>query len=173
MIEQRERLTEALKVSSDRAIAARADRMLWLSANTRPVPSVVIGRIEEMALLNQATGCFFDGHFIGSVMVAAAYVEQQLIYELLDRGLTKDDKLRVSDAIKLAKRHTLFDATLLDRIDALAELRNSYAHFRLLTHPTSFAARFQKAGLHPELIRENDAHEGLQVMYEVFHATLR
>lgn len=170
---ERQRLIDALKVSSDGAIAARADRMLWLSANTRPVPPVIIGRVEELALLNQATGCFFDGHYIGSVMVAGAYVEQQLVYELLDRGLTNDDKLRASEAIELGKRHTLLEATLLDRIDALAELRNSYAHFRPLTHPTSFAARFQKAGLHPELIRENDAHEALQVMYEVFHATLR
>jgi hypothetical protein len=30
-----------------------------------------------------------------------------------------------------------------------------------------------KAGVHPDVIRENDAHEALQVMNEVFHATRR
>lgn len=173
MNQQREKLIEALKATSDGSIAQRADRILWVSANTKDVPSVITGRVEELALLNEAKNSFFAGQFIATIIVAAAYVEQQVVYELLDRKLTSDDKLRASDAIKLARKHQSLAGALLDRIDAVAELRNSYAHFRDLTHPTSFSARFRKAGVHPDVLRVNDAHEALQVMDEVFHATLR
>lgn len=172
MSEQRDRLIDALKASSDRLIEGRADRILWVSANTNDVPPIITGRVEELALFNEAKKCFFGAHFIATIVVAAAYVEQQLVYELLDRGLTINDRLRVSEAIELARKHQVLDGALLDRIDAVAELRNSYAHYRDLTHPTSFSARFQKAKVHPDVIRENDAHEALRVMDEVFHATL-
>lgn len=51
--------------------------------------------------------------------------------------------------------------TLLDEIDALARLRNPYAHYRSFCHPDSLRASAGVAGQDPEVILQSDCERFL------------
>ena len=159
-------------MSDERQRDARANRIMWLSANQFE-PGAVMGPAEALALRSEARYSFINGHFIGAVLLAMAFVEQTLVTELLDRDLTNDVELRASDALKLAAAHAVFDDNMLARAKQMADRRNAYAHLKSPEHKQSFAYRFFAAQTHPDLIREQDAKDALVLMDDYFRATLK
>jgi hypothetical protein len=67
--EDRARLVEALSQSDESVRGERADRIVWLSQHNMS-PGIVVGRLEPMNLMQEASDSFVNGHFIACLLLA-------------------------------------------------------------------------------------------------------
>jgi hypothetical protein len=169
--EGRARLIEALSQSDELVRGERADRIVWLSQHNMS-PGIVVGRLEPMNLMQEASDSFVNGHFIACLLLAMAFIEHTVMDELVDASIEKQGSTFVG-ALVTAKRHKLIDEDLIDRVDTLRQRRNPYAHRKPPGHEYSLGTRLHQENIHPKFILEADAKEALELMYGFFRATLR
>ena len=165
-----EQLMAALEAADARTRTDRADRITWLSQH-RMMPAIVMGRTETMRILTEAADAFVSGQFVASLVLATAFVEHALMEELQDLGHVQG--CTFERAIQLAGQHQVFEPILVKRIDDLRLKRNPFTHLKKDGHVHSMGTRFRAGNVHPIQMIEDDAKEALQVMYEVFRATLK
>ena len=166
----RDKLLTALAESDEMRRSARADRILWLS-DYRVSVGMFEGPMDTVALLNEAHDCFVEGHFIGALLTAVAFIEHTISVELLGRGLLKYGDT-FDKAIKVATTHDVFPPEMLEQTNKLREIRNPFAHRKPPTHEHTFGNRFRKQGIHPQAILEQDAKESVILMNQLFKRAL-
>ncbi|NMG73714.1 hypothetical protein [Aromatoleum diolicum] len=169
--QRRQRLIQALCKSDSLRRNARADRIEWLSLHTNR-PSFIAGRAETLQLLQEAHDTFVDGHFAGTLMIAMAVIEHCVVEHLQLRRLTQGSPT-FAQAVRLATETKLFPPDWLARATRLSHRRNPFAHLKDENHPHSLGARVQSEDRHPRAIMEEDAKDALELMSNIFIATLR
>lgn len=152
----------------------KAERATWL-ASLGTLPSAYMGEMEPMQLLREARACYVEGHFMATILAAAAHVEHNLAEELELRGIVASGgSLSFDKAIAAAHDNDLFrDPDVRAKIDALRLMRNPLTHRKPAGHVWTIATRFRQQKRHPMLILEEDAMLALEVMHGLFFATLR
>lgn len=169
--EPRQKLLKALSQSDAMRRDARADRIEWLSLHIN-IPSFIAGRAETLHLLEEARNTFVDGHFVSALLIAMAVIEHTLVEDLQLQQLTQGSPT-FGQALSLAKDKRLFPPDWLERATRLSHRRNPYAHLKDEDHPHALGARIQSENRHPRSIMENDAKDALELMSNIFIATLR
>lgn len=167
----RDKLIDLLKESDDRRREKRADRIIWMGTH-KSRPCLIMGRPETLALLSEAEEAFREGHFISVQLLALAYLEHNIVEELLERSLTKD-RVKFVRALQLARENEILEAELIERIDRLRKIRNPFVHLRRNDDPDTFGNRYISRETHPLAMLEDDAREAFKVMYLVFSALLK
>lgn len=165
------RLLKALEQSDELRRSERADRIIWLSQHNMR-PEAFMGPVDTMTILNEAQESFIDGHFIGAILLAAAFIEHTVVDELIEKKKAKPG-VQFVEALRLAGDHNLLPADLLNRAEALRARRNPFAHRKSPDHAHSFGNRFLARKVHPRVILEEDAQEALSLMYAIFRETLK
>ncbi|MBC2758528.1 hypothetical protein [Thiobacillus sp.] len=168
--ESTDMLLQALAESDEHRRLGRAERILWVSALC-PQIGAVFGPLDTMSILNEARECFIEGHYIATVLLAMAFVEHTVMDELADSGLGRPGKFSL--ALDAAAKKQLFPDELLSRTRNLSLIRNAFTHRKRSDNPDNFGYRFQRRGVHPAKILEEDAKQFLALMYEYFRCTLK
>lgn len=167
----REKLLEALESSDARRRTGRAERIEWLSLHQR-TPPIYAGRTETLQVFHEARDTFVDGYYVGSLLLALAFLEHTIIEELRLLGHTKGFP-SFAQAIELARERKVFPEDWLKRAKALSHRRNAYCHPQDDEHALSLGNRIRLEDRHPTAIMEADAKKALELMYDLFVATLR
>lgn len=167
----RDRLMSALEESDQRRRIGRAERIEWLSLHESQ-PSVMFERTETMRILQEARETFVDGHFVASLLLATSFIEHTLAEELQLLQHAKGS-LSFVEALKLASAHKVFPEDWIIRAEALRLKRNPFAHLKEAGNKHTMGARYRELRMHPVAMLESDAKDALDLMYNLFVATLR
>lgn len=132
----------------------------------------MMGRPDTMRLLSEAPETYVHGQFVASLMLAAAYVEHTLMEELERAGVEKK-RMSLELAIEEARQRKLFAEDWLRRADSVRLKRNPFSHLRRPDDPDTLGQRYMRLSTHPDALMQADAEEALELMYDMFVATLR
>lgn len=164
------RLVAALEESDKNRRIGRAERSIWLSEHEFN-PGIVMGRMDTMALMQEARESFVDGHHIATLVLAIAFIEHTLVEYLISRDLAKP-KINFQDVLKICFRKSLFPNDWIERTDKLRLYRNPFTHLKPVNDEHRFDTRYKNQRVHPTVILETDAKEALTLLYLFFQATL-
>lgn len=167
----RETVLESLKWSDEQRREERADRLQWLSQHNTSTGGVLWATHSEMEvfeLRDEAQRSYIEGLYIGTVLLAMAFVEQTIVARVLYDDPAQDASMYVWEAIKLARARKLFDEDLLDRALAMGKVRNACAHLRTIEHEFSFSRRWLAQKVHPDAVRDSNARNALVLMDDYF-----
>jgi len=165
-----DKLIEALVHSDEERRTGRAERIRWVSQYDSST-GMIMGEVELMNLLREARECFVDGHYIATLVLATALIEHVIAEELERAGNGKPASFE--QAIKTARRGSLFPEALLAAADRLRILRNPFAHRKPAEHEHTLGNRYISQRRHPRLLLEEDARSAIVAMYGHFKHTLR
>lgn len=168
-------ILESLESSDDKRRKERAERLQWLLKHNADKCGPWMGSSSEMevfALRNEAQQSYIEGLYIGTVLLAMAFVEQTIVAGVLHKDATQKDDMWVSQAIKVARTQKVFDDDLLDRAVVMADIRNACAHLRTMEHQFSFTRRWLEQKCHPQQVRDDDARKALELMDDFYVVTL-
>lgn len=163
----RERLKLALMRADEADLNMRVDRIEWMADHVVDAGSI-FGPVDTLFLLEEARVCFIDGHFIATVLIGCAFIDQVIDDELREKGL-KNFK---SD-LGACRTDGLFDADLLDELEAIRKIRRGYAHRLTDGHANRLHNRVAESKAHPRRIMEEDGKRTISCMYRFHRATLR
>lgn len=166
------KLIEALAQSDEMRRIERADRIMWVSEH-RPQNGVIMGKMDEMSLLQEAHDCFIEGHFIATLLLAVSFIEHTLSDELIGRGLAEYGEVTLASLVKISRNNLIFPDDMLNEVDRLRLIRNPFTHLKAPSHEHSLSSRFIKTNAHPKTILEKDAKDSLKLMYAFFQFTLK
>lgn len=164
-------LMDALERYDARSRQARAERIMWASQKST-LPSAFEGSMVQLRLLEEARVCYVYGRYMAALLCALAFVEHALSEEL-ELRLVERPRNNFWEAIQLARAEGIASPDVLNRVDRLRVVRNTYAHKSADVGENSLYERFRTGKVHPEVVLEADAQASIEVMYEVFLATLR
>jgi len=166
------RVVQHLEQSEHRTRERRAARFV-IASKLPQVPSVLVGRFEQLHLLEEAQRCFIEGLFASTVIVAFSVIEHSLDEESgISQGKTSADTKR-KGPLQLCRDAGLVSQELLHRAYALRDVRNALIHYRPSGDSSSVIARSSAQGKSPFGLLEEDAREALLLSREIFIATLR
>jgi hypothetical protein len=166
------RLVKALEHSDEQLREERAKRILWASQFVQNY-GIVIGRPENLGLLEEARQCFVNGNFIAVLLTALAFMEQTLAEEYYNRE-GRHPEMALGELIDAARRLRLLPRTLLNEIDKVRIVRNPFTHFateRQQKHRLPIRSKQQNR--HPRAILEEDAQLAVRVMFECRDRTMQ
>ena len=165
-VERRPRYEAAIERQDRRQIPARAARVRWLK---EVVPRNVgyILPVETAFVFEEARSCFVYGHFVATIVLAAAFLEHWLISNLNSRGFEKEASRGLAAAIKFARKNKFADPIVLDKAEHLRLIRNPFVHLKESDHEHNLTRRTVKSGTDPWVQSEIDARESIMAMYAV------
>lgn len=169
--DSRTRALAALELADGRTRDKRAERLVCVSAFDR-IPQAVIGRYEQLALLDEVRSCFIDGRLIATLLLAAAFIEQTLVEELESVGDLRP-RHTLHHAIQSARSAGVASDELLDKANLVRQARNPFVHFRSEGDANRLPSRVRARGVHQRVVVEEDAGMAVRVAYDLFRATLK
>lgn len=158
---------EATLERLDRAqVSVRAERVRWLS---KVIPRNVgfLMPMETSYVFGEAKSAYVYGHFVATVVLAAAFVEHWFAAKLDSLGYGKDADQGLARAVEVARVNNLVDPKVLDRIDHLRLIRNPFVHLKPFDHKYNLAQRIFRKRANPDDLLPNDAQDAILTMYEV------
>lgn len=164
--QRRPRYEWTLEKLDKKILPVRAERIRWLES-VIPRNQLLGLPTETYYVFIEAKSSFIYGCFVGSVILAAAFVEHWLAAQLSDRGFGKEANRGLLAMIKCCRKNNLVNSALLIRIDRLRVIRNPFVHLKEFGHKNSLVQRSFHYGLHPNEVLEKDAKESLITMYSV------
>lgn len=132
-----------------------------------PVPSeglIFLGGEASLTCFDEVRRCYLDGSNMAVVLLCLAYVERELAAELYAAGWEFAKSARLRAVLDEAHERGLLSATDWRTFHALADLRNSHAHFRAPGTPTSLMARTVEEDTHSSDVLASDAKRAVQAM---------
>lgn len=143
----------------------RASRVRWLN---RVVPSGGMGMSSDTwFVFDEARFTFIDGHFVGAIVLTAAFAEHWMVGELEARGFQKKAARGLHSCIACARREALWPEFLLDRLDYLRRIRNPFVHLKESGHEHSLTHRSWNNGLQPQEVAEADARHAIETILKL------
>lgn len=101
---------------------------------------------------------FVNGHFASTVVLGAAFMEQQLVDATMH--LTPErQRPELDDSIKAVRQHKLFGADplgLLPQAERLGEIRKAYVHRKRRRDEWTVSKRSRDQRVHPDAVRQED-----------------
>jgi hypothetical protein len=164
-------LIDALERQDDRSRGARARRIVWSSSRST-LPPAFMGGLVQLRLLEEARVCYVHERYMAAVLCSLAYVEHALTEELESRSIERP-RGTFAETIRLAKANSIAPLDVLDRVDGLRRVRNTFAHLDADFGDDSLYERFRAAKVHSDVVLRSDAEMAIEVMYACFSATLR
>lgn len=165
-----EKLEKVLRESDERRRPKRIERIVWLSKHNH-LPNPIMGRVETLHLLEEASGTFIDGHFAAAFLLSISVINHSLIEELQLRGAIRGDP-GLEKVVNESEKLEIVPVEWFPGIRRLVERRHAFAHFRAATHEHGLGMRSKREDCHSARLIEADAYDAMPMMYNVFRATL-
>lgn len=166
-MESRARLTEALLRADAADLEARVARIEWMADHV-VVAGAIMGPADTLTTLEEARVCFINGHFIATLVLCCAFVDQVIADELQERGFRN-----VTSDLQKCRDEELFSNALIDDIERLRRIRRGYVHRLSDSHENRLHNRVRSQKCHPRRIMEADGELAIRCMYAFHRATLR
>ena len=164
--ERRPRYEAALERVDRASVAERAARVRWV-AKTIPRNIFMAMPFETATVFQEAKSTFIAGHFVATVVLAAAFVEHWFASNLIGLGFTKEAAKGLAASVTCARQHNLVPSVLLDKADRLRQIRNPFVHLKSFEHEHNLTRRAFSVGKLPHELLERDAKESLNLIYAV------
>lgn len=149
----------------------RARRMLWVSG-LPSAPGMVMGRFEQLHLVDEAKWCYIDGRNAATVMISYAVIEHSLD-EIAEAFIGTRSSKKGQTSIDVCREASLLDNDLLDQADRVREVRNALGHYKPEANPHRAVNRSRDKNISPQVMLQEDAKDALKVAMSMFVATLR
>jgi len=147
----------------------RAKRIDWASSlYTSTV--LVSGEIIPLSMMEEARACFVNAQYMATVLCATSVVEHLLVAEF-ESTLTGKPTLGIS--IDTVEKEKIYSTAVIEELRELNKLRNSLAHRRDASDPSTLTNRYLAKKIHPDTIKEQDARRSLEIMYKYFLQILK
>lgn len=148
----------------------RAERLQEL-LDTMPISSggfqFFNGGEETMTCFQEVRRCYLDGSYMAVVLLSLLYIERELAALLYAEGWNPAKSARLGSLLEEAHDRGVLSKSDWQAFRELADIRNSYAHFRPPGTPKSLMARSVKQGdLHNEVLAK-DAGSALEAMWRL------
>ena len=160
---------EILLAKADRdSLPERVERLRYLR---RVVPNRLgmAGSMEHIFTFNEAQAAFLNGQYIGTLLLAQAFVERLLQSEMNHRGYPGATR-GLKYIVKYCTDNQLLPLSALRKIDHLRKIRNPFAHLKPYDYPYNLSQRIferLKEFRDPEQMLFDDAKEAISVMIMV------
>jgi hypothetical protein len=120
---------------------------------------------ETLFVFQEARATFVDGHFVATVVLAAAFAEHWMAGQLEPRGFIKEAAGGLASCIRCARQNHVWPDFLLDRLDYLRKIRNPFVHLKEFSHEHSLSQRSWKRKLAVSEMAEADARHALETVF--------
>ena len=164
-----EELTAWLETDDAKERPGRARRLHDLLA-ILPVPHEgmsFLGGEESMICFDEVRRCYLDGSDMAVVLLCLAYVERELAARLYAAGWEKAKKARLAAMLERAYEDGVLSELEWRTYRALANFRNSHAHFRAPNKQTSLMARTVEENALPREMLKEDARKAVLAMVRI------
>jgi hypothetical protein len=111
---------------------------------------------------------YIHGCFQASLLIGQSFLEN-LLGGVADFSDKAGGKPSLRDLLLVAKDEDWLLDSEFSEFDALAKLRNPYAHYRSFRHPDSLRARAAVTGQDPEVILQSDCERFLVRLHAFVH----
>ena len=166
-IRQRRPCYELALQRSDRAsLAERAARLRWVRS-TVPKNLFFCMQYETLALFYEVKATFISGYFVGTIVLATAFIEHWISSNLSTIGYRKEASQGLVACMACARKNDLIPLILLNKIEQLRIIRNPFIHLKPFKHEHKIIHRASKSRKRPIDLLESDAQESLRLAYAV------
>lgn len=111
---------------------------------------------------------YIQGCFQASLLIGQSFLEN-LLGGVADFSDQAEGKPSLRDLLLVAKEQDWLLDGEFGEFDAIAKLRNPYAHYRSFRHPDSLRARAAATGQDPEVILQSDCERFLVRLHAFVH----
>ena len=125
------------------------------------------GGEETMACFHEVRRCYLDGSYMAVVLLSLLYIEREIAALLYAGGWNPATNARLSSLLEEARDRGVLSKSDRKVFRKLADIRNSYAHFRPPLSPTSLIARSVKQDDLPNEVLANAAKRALEAMWRL------
>lgn len=163
---RRPRWEWTLEQSDRQTLAARAARLRWLK-RTMPRGLTMAMPLETWFVFEEARLSFLAGCDVGTILLCEAFIEHLLSARLAERGNRKEAKAGLAAIVDCCRKNHFVDASLLERIDKLRQVRNPFVHLKAFDHAHGLTQRTLALKQHPHAVVERDARQSLETLFLV------
>lgn len=126
--------------------------------------------MEAAYLFDEARRAFVHGESVGTILLAQAFIEHWLGGQL--GGVIKKKKPGLDDILKHLRNEGRVHEWLIEQVDALRKLRNSFVHPKQFDHPHNLSRKIAVEHKSPDEILDKAAKEALAIMYQIARTSL-
>ena len=172
-IKKRRPQLEILFAKHDKdTLQSRIDRIKYLSRITLDYTGMA-GSMESMFTFEEAKACFVNGQFIATILLAQAFIERELQGQMLAKGYPGANR-GLKYIVKYCREKDLLPSTLIQKVDQLRNIRNSFAHlkppmYEFNLHQRIYQSHFKPVGD----VLSHDAREALSTMLTALQSKMR
>ena len=163
-------ITEWLKADEARSREGRARRLRHL---LKVIPAAgggvfFCGGDLARKLFDEIRRSYINGLDLATVLLALSYIEYELSARLYGSGWEQAKAARLGTVLLKAKECHLISDTEFATFQYLRGVRNAYAHFRPLSHPTSMLSRSVNEDELSDDIVARDAEQAIEALGSFF-----
>jgi hypothetical protein len=126
---------------------------------------------ETHFLFQEITAAFVAGHCISVVLLTQAFIEHYYQLRLQQSPHASVADRGLAAMTECLRRHHLEHDIILDRIDALRQIRNPLTHLKDFQHPDRLFQRALAARDNPINLMEQDAKDSLDALFAILQHT--
>lgn len=155
-----------LEKDDEKGRAMRAMRLRDL-VEILPISSeslMFFGGDKSLICFDEVRRCYLDGSYMAVVLLCLIFVEEELAAELYATGWNSAKKARFGDLLEKAHEKSVISDFEWQTYEELARYRNSHAHFRAPSSPTSLLARTVEEDSTSREVLWKDARRAIQAM---------
>lgn len=164
--QHRPRYEAALERADRASLGERAARVRWV-AKMIPRNILMAMPFETAAVFQEAKSTFIAGHFVATVVLAAAFIEHWFSSNLISLGFGREAAKGLAASISCSRKHNLVPSVILEKADRLRQIRNPFVHLKSFEHEHNLTRRAFKIEKLPHELLETDAQESLSLIYAV------
>lgn len=124
----------------------------------------VYGSDESYRIFDEAIQSFIFGQYIGTIILAQAFIERRIQEYFNLRLDEKRSKETLNNLLQEFKQTGFIDDVFIERIDKLRKKRNIFTHRKQPLHEHSLMARAFEEEMAPDELLERDAKEAVSLM---------
>lgn len=167
---RKSRLEFALEKYDMETLSDRVGRLRWVD-KILPKGYAFMMPPETAYIFDEAKMAFINGEFIGTLLLASAFVEHWLGMHLESKGYQKEAQKGLAAIIDCARTNSLVHGQVLNKADHLREIRNPFVHLKPFAYKHRVTQRAMSALSQPVDLMERDAKEALSIMYTIARAS--
>ena len=166
VVETRGEVETCLGQMDSDTLEARANNLAFI-LSIAPDAAVMMMPQETLLVFTEARDAFVNGLYVGTIMLAQAFIEHRLQVLMVDIGEENAAKRGVDAIIKRLRALRPQHSFIIDKIDWMRSFRNPFTHLKPFEHPHTIGQISLRLRKHPNDILYHNAKEAVALMYKV------
>ena len=133
-----------LKLQDENSLTSRVDRLSHWMKTFQRVPKDIMVPFQGPLSLECYEGArlaYLEGSYVATVVLCVAHIEHELACCLVGLGKKRVAKAKLQVLLEEARQDGILSDSMVDALNNLREIRNSYAHFKPEYHLLSLSSR--------------------------------